>query len=64
MAEKRVKDPEADLRLKYRKVLEFSVAIALLLMIFTFYAFKKFDIATKLPEHVDIKIEMPVQEKE
>jgi len=58
MAEKRVKDPKADLRLKYRKVLEFSVAIALLLLIFTFYAFKKFDIATKLPEHVDIKIEM------
>jgi protein TonB len=58
MAQKRVKDPKADLKMKYKKVLEFSICIALVLLIFTFYAFKKFDIATKLPEHADIKIEM------
>lgn len=58
MALKRVKDPKVDLKLKYRKILEFSFVLALLILIFSFYAFKKFDIATKLPEHPDIKIEM------
>jgi len=52
------KDPSADLFLKYRKTLEISLIIALLLMIFTFYAFKKFEVGTKLPENVDIKIEV------
>jgi protein TonB len=52
------KDPKADLRLKYRKVLEVSLIFALLIMIFTFYAFKKFEVGTKLPETVDIKIEV------
>ena len=52
------KDPEADLALKYRKVLEISTIFALLIMIATFYAFKKFEVGTTLPESVDIKIEM------
>jgi protein TonB len=52
------KDPKVDLRLKYRKVLEFSIIGALLIMIFTFYAFKKFEVGTKLPTSVDIKIEV------
>jgi protein TonB len=52
------KDPEADLRLKYRKVLEISVIFALLIMIFTFYAFKKFEVGAKLPDTYDIKIEV------
>jgi protein TonB len=52
------KEPQADLRLKYRKVLEVSTAIAMLVLIVTFFAFKKFEIATKLPESVDIKIEV------
>ena len=52
------KDPEADLRLKYRKVLELSVIFALLIMIFTFYAFKKFEVGAKLPDTYDIKIEV------
>ena len=52
------KDPEADLALKYRKVLEVSTIFALLIMIVTFYAFKKFEVGTTLPESVDIKIEM------
>jgi protein TonB len=52
------KDPKVDLKFKYRKVLEFSTAVALLVIIFTFFAFKKFEIATELPQSVDIKIEM------
>ena len=52
------KDPEADLRLKYRKTLEISTIFALLIMIFTFYAFKKFEVGIKLPTSIDIKIEV------
>ncbi len=52
------KDPHADLRLKYQKVLEASMLAALVLLIGIFYAFKKFDIAIKLPESPDIKIEV------
>jgi protein TonB len=52
------KDPNADLRLKYRKVLETSLIFALLILIFTFYAFKKFEVGAQLPETVDIKIEV------
>ena len=52
------KDPKVDLIRKYRKTLEVSLIFALLVMIFTFYAFKKFEVGTKLPESVDIKIEV------
>jgi len=52
------KDPEADLLLKYRKTLELSTIFALLILIFTFYAFKKFEVGVKLPESIDIKIEV------
>jgi len=52
------KDPQVDLRLKYKKVLETSLLVALVIMVGTFYAFKKFDIAIKLPESPDIKIEV------
>jgi protein TonB len=52
------KDPKADLFLKYRKTLEVSMIFALLIMIFTFYAFKKFEVGIKLPESIDIKIEV------
>ena len=52
------KDPKVDLRLKYRKVMEVSLIFALLITIFTFYAFKKFEVGAKLPESVDIKIEV------
>ena len=58
MSELIKKQPQADLRLKYQKVLEIGTALALVILIFTFFAFKKFDIATKLPENVDIKIEV------
>jgi protein TonB len=52
------KTPEADLRQKYAKVLEVSVIFALLIMIITFYAFKKFELGIQLPESPDIKIEI------
>ncbi len=52
------KDPKVDLRLKYRKVMEVSLIFALLIVIFTFYAFKKFEVGAKLPESIDIKIEV------
>ncbi len=52
------KDPKVDLRLKYRKVMEVSFIFALLIIIFTFYAFKKFEVGVKLPESPDIKIEV------
>jgi protein TonB len=52
------KDPKVDLRLKYRKVMEVSIIFALLIIIFTFYAFKKFEVGVKLPQSVDIKIEV------
>jgi len=52
------KVPEADLRLKYKKVLEVSISLSLIILIGVFYSFKKFDIAVKLPESPDIKIEI------
>ena len=52
------KDPKADLRLKYHKVLETSMIAALVILIGMFYSFKKFDIAIELPESPDIKIEV------
>jgi protein TonB len=52
------KDPNVDLRLKYKKVLEISLLVALAVMVVTFYAFKKFEIAIELPESPDIKIEV------
>ncbi len=51
------KKPEADLRLKYYKVLEASMAVALLLMIGVFYSFKTFESSVKLPERPNIIIE-------
>ncbi len=52
------KVPEADLRLKYKKVLEASIIGSLIILIGVFFSFKKFDIAVKLPESPDIKIEI------
>ncbi len=51
------KNPEADLRLKYRKALEAAIAISLLILILVFYAFKKFETGMTLPEQPDIIIE-------
>ena len=52
-----LKNPEADLRLKYRKVLEASFSVALVIMIGTFYSFKKFENTLTLPEQPNITIE-------
>ncbi len=51
------KKPEADLRLKYRKVLEASLAITLILATILFYSFKRFESSLQLPEKPDITIE-------
>ncbi len=51
------KRPEADLKMKYYRVLEASMAIALLLMIGVFYSFKKFETNVELPERPNIVIE-------
>lgn len=52
------KKPEADLKLKYRKALELSTIISLLLLVILFFSFKQFESVTQLPESVDIKIEV------
>jgi len=51
------KNPDADLRLKYYKVLEASMAVALLIMIGVFYSFKTFESSVQLPERPNIVIE-------
>lgn len=51
------KNPEADLQLKYRKALEGAIVVALILLIGTFYAFKKFQTSFELPPKPDITIE-------
>ena len=51
------KNPEVDLQLKYRKGLEGAVVVALILLIGTFYAFKKFETSFELPPKPDITIE-------
>jgi protein TonB len=58
MAQLLKKDPEADLFKKYQKTLEMSIIFSLLIIIGVFYAFKKFEVGTKLPESYDIKIEV------
>ena len=50
-------NPEVDLRLKYRKVLEASSSIALLILIVGFFSFKTFDTSMELPDKPDITIE-------
>jgi periplasmic protein TonB len=51
------KIPEADLKLKYRKVLEAAMSIALVILIGLFYSFKKFESTFVLPAQPDITIE-------
>jgi protein TonB len=51
------KIPEADLQLRYHKALEGAVIIALIMLIGTFYAFKKFETSFELPPKPDITIE-------
>jgi len=51
------KNPEADLKLKYRKVLEGALSLALIILIGMFYSFKKFEGSFVLPAQPDITIE-------
>lgn len=51
------KNPEADLRLKYRSALEAGLSIALLILIGIFFSFKTFETSMELPEQPDITIE-------
>ena len=49
--------PEVDLKLKYQKVLEIGVIVALGVLILSFYSFKKFESSFMLPAQPDITIE-------
>jgi protein TonB len=51
------KNPEVDLKLKYRKIFEASLLIALAILILVFYAFKRFEVEYQLEKSVDVKIE-------
>lgn len=51
------KNPEADLKLKYRRALESALSLALIIMIGLFYSFKKFEATFVLPGQPDITIE-------
>ncbi len=51
------KNPEVDLKLKYRRVFEASMVIAIAILIIVLYSFKKFEPAYKLEKTVDVKIE-------
>ncbi len=52
------KDPEANLKLKYRKALELGLAISLAIIILLLQAFKKFETAKVEQRSIDIKIEV------
>jgi hypothetical protein len=51
------KNPEVDLKLKYRKALEVGIIVSLLVMSGVFYSFKKFVSNFELPSQPDITIE-------
>lgn len=54
----RTKNPEADLKLKYKKVLEIGLIVALGVCILLFQGFKKFEQSEMEQKAVDIKIEV------
>ncbi|MEJ2536850.1 MAG: energy transducer TonB, partial [Calditrichia bacterium] len=47
------KKPEADLRLKYRKILEVSLIVSLILLIILLYSFKSFKANVKVEKIID-----------
>ncbi|GAB4330980.1 MAG: energy transducer TonB [Calditrichia bacterium] len=51
------KNPDVDLKLKYRKVLEAALIMAMLILVGVFYSFQKFEPSYTLEKKVDIKIE-------
>ena len=58
MTQSKQKNPDVDLKSKYRKVLESSLIVSLVLMAFMFFAFKQFETTSRLPESPDIQIEV------
>ncbi len=50
-------NPEFDLKLKYRKIFEVSLIIAIAVLILFLYSFKKFETDFQLQKTVDVKIE-------
>ncbi len=52
------KNPDVDLKLKYRKVLETSLVVSLMMLVILFFSFKQFETTTQLPESPDIQIEV------
>ncbi len=51
------KNPDVDLKLKYRKVLEASLIISMALLVLILFAFKKFESGYELEKKVDVQIE-------
>ncbi len=51
------KNPDVDLKLKYRKIFELSLIISLALLIIVLYSFKKFESQFELEKKVDVQIE-------
>jgi protein TonB len=58
MAKMNRKNPDVDLKLNYRKVLETSLLASLMILILMFFSFKQFESITQLPESPDIQIEV------
>lgn len=51
------KNPEVDLKLKYKTALEAGMSLALVVLIGVFFSFKTFESSLELPEQPDITIE-------
>ncbi len=51
------KDPEVDLKRRYRKIMEASLVIAMAIVIVVFYSFKRFETKHQLEKKVDVQIE-------
>lgn len=51
------KNPEVDLKLKFRRVFEASLVVTLIVIILFLYSFKKFEAGYVLEKTVDVKIE-------
>lgn len=50
------KNPDGNLKLKYRRWLETSLVVALIFVIGLFYAFKKFDVGYRLANSIEVPI--------
>ncbi|RMH63221.1 MAG: energy transducer TonB [Calditrichaeota bacterium] len=50
-------DPSVDLKLKYKKTLEMSMAVALFVLTVLFYSFQRYDVKATLPQQPELTIE-------